>query len=192
MQWRKIPLLVLALLAAGCGRDAVAGGYKEVETVAVGDGDAGGSASRAPAGARRLSLSVPQGTLTFVAAVSLVAEDGGPVPVTDGARTVQLTIDGRESFAEARVLRTRYARVRVVFTRVEADVTGGLLGITGLVKVGIAPGGSLVVERDVPLADADRRDTVVVDLNASAWLAAAVAGTVPAPVFESAVRIRAE
>ncbi|HEV2148477.1 MAG TPA: hypothetical protein VGR37_13830 [Longimicrobiaceae bacterium] len=198
MQMRKIALLLVALLAAGCGRDAIAGGYKEVETVAVGDGTPDGSASRAAAGGARWSVAVPQGTLSFTARASLVAEDGRAVPLTEQPREVRVRLDGtdRATLSRALVPPVRYTRARVVFTSVAADVTGGLtiggLPLLGPVRVAIPAGDSVVVERAVALEPERTRETLVVDLNASAWLGAALGGNVAPAMFAAAVRIRSE
>lgn len=187
--------IVAVLVASGCGREVVVGGQKEVDAVAAGDETSGSSAAlapiRAPAGPVSYTLAVPQGTVTFTGTLSLVAEDGSVAPVADAPRTVTVRLDGREPFAQRRVPAERYVRARVTFTRVEAEVTGGVLGVSGRVEVQLPPGG-VVVERAVSMPDPERaRETVLVDLNASAWLAAAVGGVVPASVFESAVRVRA-
>lgn len=189
-----IPALLALSLAAGCGREVVGGGQKEVETVAVGDGTPDGAASRSPAEGARWSAAVPQGTLAFIVELSLVAEDGRALPLTAGPRTVEVRLDGSERapVSVAVVPAMRYAQVRAAFTSVEAEVSAGVLGVTGKVRVGIPPGERLVVVRSVPLPDPDRRETLVLDLNASAWLAAAVGGVVSPAAFEQAVRIRAE
>lgn len=194
-----IPALLALLALGGCGREVVGGGQKEVETVAVGDGTPDGSASRAAAAQGvRWSAAAPQGTLTFTARVSLVAEDGRVHPLTTGAPEVRVRLDGsdRVTVSRARVPRERYVLARVAFTGVAADVTGGLsvggIPVLGPVRVAIPPGDSLVVERAVVL-EADRaRERLVVDLDASAWLGAAVGGIVAPSAFGSAVRVRSE
>ncbi|HEX8272177.1 MAG TPA: hypothetical protein VF615_05965 [Longimicrobiaceae bacterium] len=193
--------LVLALLAtAGCGREVVGGGQKEVETVAVGDATPDGSASRAarasasPVPGAASGTAVPLGTLAFTAAASLVAEDGGVVPVTGGPRQVAVRLDGadRATVARQSVPDVSYVRARVVFTRVAADVTGGVLGVAGAVRVNIPAGDSVVVERAVAIPAGSARAVLVVDLDASRWLVGAVGGLVSPGTFAAAVRLRAE
>lgn len=198
---RATTALLLALLASGCGREVVVGGQKEVETKAVGDGTPDGSSSLAPAGGGRFSTAtavVPQGTLTFVSTVSLVAEDGRVFPLTDAPQTTRVRVEGTDR-ATVSVKQVpadlRYTRARVAFRRVSADVTAGLLvggiSVAGTVEVGIAAGDSVVVERAVSITDPDRaRETLLVDLNTSAWITRL--GVVPAATFASAVRIRTE
>lgn len=188
-------LLALLLALGGCGREVVGGGHKEVETVAVGDGTPDGSASRAPASSRTAwSSAVPLGTLSFTAAVSLVAEDGRLVPLTVGPQQVSVRLDGGERAFVSRqaVPDLDYVRARVAFARVGADVTGGLPGIVGAVRVNIPAGDSVVVERAVAIPAGPSRATLVVDLNSSAWLAGAVGGLVSPGAFAAAVRVRAE
>ncbi len=68
-----------------------------------------------------------------------------------------------------------------------------MLGVAGTVRVAIPAGDSLLVERTVRLDDPDRaRETLVLDLDASTWLAAAVAGSVSPEVFAGALRLRVE
>lgn len=192
--------LVLALLAtAGCGREVVGGGQKEVETVAVGDATPDGSASRALASAAPLpgaasSAAVPLGTLSFTATASLVAEDGSVVPATGGPRQAAVRLDGGERTPVARqvVPDVSYVRARVAFTRVTADVTGGVLGVAGAVRVAIPAGDSVVVERAVAIPAGSARAVLVVDLDASRWLVGAVGGLVSPGTFAAAVRLRAE
>lgn len=197
--------LALTLVAAGCGKEIVAGGERDVEAVATGDGSpqssarssAGALHALVPLGGSRASLAAqPQGTLSFDARVSLVGADGEVVPLTRAGAGAQVRIEGTDTalIARGRVRATSYARARVVFTRVTANVTGGLttplgVSITGTVSVGIAPGDSVVVEAPVALP-ASGKQTLVVDLDASDWLTASVGGVVPAAVFRSAVDLR--
>lgn len=196
---RVTGMLLLVLLAAGCGREVVVGGQKEVETVVVGDGQPqGGGAAHAPGGRFAWSAALVEGTVRVEGRAELVAEDGRVVQLDPGPRTVRLRLDGSErvSVSRTRVPEKRYVRARLFFTRVTADVTGGLLvgglPVRGTVSVAI-PAGGLVVERDVAMTDPARvRETLVVDLASSTWLAASVGGVVPASVFAAAVRVRTE
>lgn len=206
--YTKHALLALLLLAgaAGCGKEVLVGGQKDVETRATGDGTSeGGSPSRATA----YALAPPggpvtthiagraQGTITFDAKVELVsttgaAEDaGGPASAT-------VRIDGHDSVFVARgsVPGDQYATVRVTFTRVTANVTSGLviggINVTGQVNVAILPGSAIVVERQVALGGPNEDVVLLVDLDASAWLGATNPATriVAASAFQSAVKVR--
>jgi len=197
---RRLAALLAGMMAlAGCGRELVGGGQRDVDAVATGDGTGGGSASMAPSytsaptGGPVFQANGVGGTIGFDARVSLVR--GGTVqPLGPGSATVR--VDGRDTVAVAsgRVARVDYPVARVVFTRVTANVTGGLViggaSVTGRVDVAIAD--SIVVERPVDLGDEDDDATLLIDLDASAWLALAnpVTRVVPAAAFQSAVKLR--
>ncbi|HEX7240173.1 MAG TPA: hypothetical protein VF263_07905 [Longimicrobiaceae bacterium] len=179
-------ILLLALLAVGCRGEVVAGEQKEVQTVVVGDGPQGGGAA------------LVEGSVRVEGTASLVAENGREIELDPGSRMVRVRLDGSEraSVSRTRVPALRYVRARLTFDRVTADVTGGLVvngqPVRGTVTVAL-PGRGLVVERDVAMPDPDRvGETLVVELAASTWLAAAAGGEVPASVFAAAVRVRTE
>lgn len=197
---RAAALLAFLSAAAGCGRELVGGGQRDVDARATGDGTSGGSPSLAPryavapGGGVVFQANGISGTLTFDARVYLV-RGAGPVPL-GGPATATVLANGRDTVAvaSARVPEVRYATARVVFTRVTGNVTGGLViggnGVTGTVSVAIAD--SVVVERAVDLGDEDDDATLLIDLDASAWLSAAnpVTRIVPAAAFQSAVKLR--
>lgn len=208
---RRIPLLLLLLLplaAAGCAGDVTAGGMKEVEVYAASQGGPGASASGAPnAAAPALELPLaaaapsqaaltPTGTLTVVATVELIDPQGGAVPVTTGT-TTQLRVERADSVLveRRRVPPVVYPTARITFTQVRADIEGGLVigGVPrpGLIQVQIPPGG-IVVEVPVDLSVPQRRDRLVLDLNALEWLVQAdvTTGLVGAAAFRAAVRVR--
>ena len=193
-------LLAGMMAAAGCGRELVGGGHRDVDARATGDGTTGGSASLAPRYAVApgegavFQVNGISGTITFDARVYLV-RNAEPLPL-NGPATATVRADGRDTVTVAsdRVRAVEYPVARVVFTRVTANVTSGLaiggVSITGQVSVAIAD--SLVVERPVDLGDADDDATLLIDLDASAWLQAAnpVTRIVPAAAFQSAVKLR--
>lgn len=195
---RGLPLLSLTLLLAGtgCGKDLVAGGARDTEAVATDSRDA----QPGTMGARGnvLSAAAPAtGTLTFAARVALVDADGRPVPLNTTPATATVGIAARDT---ARIVARavpvqQYATARVVFTSVEANVTGGLAigGITVTGRVAVAIADSVVVERPVTLPPGDGGVRVVVDLRSSEWLAAAdpITRVVPTAAFRSAVRVSA-
>ena len=196
-------LLAGVMAVSGCGRELVGGGARDVDAVATGDGTSGGgspsmapSYAVAPGGGPVFQANGLSGTITFDARVSLVR--GGTVEPLNGPATATVRADGRDTVAlvSGRVDDVDYPVARVVFTRVTANVTGGLViggvGLTGRVDVAIAPGDSIVVERAVDLGAAGADATLVVDLDASAWLGLANPATriVPAAAFQSAVKLR--
>lgn len=203
MRMRSWMALVAVLALGGCGKDFVAGGARDVEVHATGDATPQGSPSAArmslaPAdGPRSLSAAAAQGTITFDARVSLLSsnrvEEVNRAPASTSVR-----IEGRDTvrLTGGEVRQGSYDRVRIVFTRVEADVASGLVicgvSITGRVAVAIAPADSIVVERPVSLGDEDDDVRLLVDLDASAWLASTnvVTRIVPAAAFQSAVKVR--
>jgi hypothetical protein len=192
-------ILSTSAALAGCGGEAVAGGQRDVDVHATGDGPGGASPSRMPAGPRwsLSSGSAVQGTITLIAAPRLVS-GSVPVAVTPTAPSAQVLASGGDTVLIARdkVPPVSYATARVVFRDVQANVTGGLsiggVPLTGLVEVDIAPGDSVVVERTVSIPAGDEPIDLLVDLNAAVWLAAASVGTrlVPALVFRNAVQIQ--
>jgi hypothetical protein len=198
--------LLLVMGLGGCGKEVVVGGQKHVDTGATGDGTPEGSASgsRSPSFAMTPAPSTlapstrAQGTITFDAKVSLVTTDGGVVPLGSAPATVTVRIDGGDTvrIAAGDVAPARYTAARVTFTRVQANVTGGLviggIGLTGLLDVSILPGDSLVVQRAVDLGGADADARLLVDLDASAWLGTANPATrlIAAAAFRDAVKLR--
>lgn len=170
----------------------------EVEVTVI--GDAGASSAASGPSFYRSSGSGAEGTVDVSARVYLLAESGEWVEVTDGtaARTTVNASGGAGStFARSRVEGRSYGRVRVVFERVEADVSGGLevgLGSTlvGTVTVDAAGSGGAVVEREIDLeVRSGSSATLTIDLNSDAWLsrASAETRTVSRADFEAAVRV---
>jgi hypothetical protein len=195
--------LLLAMTTAGCGKELVAGGQKHVDAAGTGDGTPEGSASKAPAydlvpgGDSPLAAARAQGTVTFTAKVEVATAGGAYVPLSSAPATVVVKIDGSDSVhvAAGNVPAGSYTRVRVTFTGVQANVTGGLViggvGVTGLVSVGAA-GESVIVERAVSLGSPSADVRLLIDLDASAWLGTAnpVTKVVASSTFQGAVKIR--
>jgi len=193
--------LLLAMTTAGCGKELVVGGQKHVDAAGTGDGTPEGSAYKAPAYARLTGPDAAavraQGTITFAARVEVLTAGGQSAQLSPSPAPVTVKIDGSDSvhIAAGDVPVGRYTAVRVTFTQVQANVTGGLViggvNVTGLVSVGI-PGESVVVARAVDLGSPGVGARVLVDLDASAWLSTANPATrvVASSIFQSAVQIR--
>jgi hypothetical protein len=139
-----------------------------------------------------------RGTVEFDAQVDLFADVGQDVRVDSRPGVVSIEPGERTILRRQRVTETRFVRVRVTFTRVEAQVDGGLL-VGGAPYLGAArvrtPSGGIVVERTIELdLPVNARGTVIVDLAAPQWLAAVDPSNrwVATEAFAAAVRIRTE
>lgn len=190
----------LALGACSDGTGPTAADEARMQVAAEGDTDAGTtgqSATGDDAGGFAL------GTLSFDARVYVQGSTGQWTELTN-ASAARTTLDasGRGSaavLANARVDAGTYARVRVVFSDVRANVTGDASAstnlVTGAVSVDLGGDGQVTVEREVRVdASAGTTSRVMLDLNADAWLARASAATrlVTEADFASAVRVRGE
>jgi len=201
--------LLLAMTAAGCGKELVVGGQKHVEAGGTGDGtpEGGASGSRSPSYARLAasrSLAAvagrAQGTITFDAKVEVGTWAGGYLPLTPAPATVTVRIDGSDTvhIAAGDVPVGSYTHARVTFTRVEVNVTGGLViggaNVTGLLTVPVPPGTSILVENGaIDLGSPNASARLLVELDASAWLGTANPTTrlISATSFATAVKLRA-
>ncbi len=186
---------------AGCTGELVGGGQRDVDAAATGDGTGGGSPSLAPryslseGGGPAFQANGISGTISFDARVVLV-RDGRAEAIGTGTGRV-VAANGRDTVqvASGSVARVVYPTARVTFTRVQANVASGLtlgggVAVTGQVNVAIAD--SVVVQMPVDLGGADDDATLLIDLDASAWLAATNPTTrvVPAAAFQAAVKLR--
>lgn len=212
--------LILALSTAACGPELLGGAQKgEVRTVATNEeGSSSGSSQHAaeapdgPVAARgaggspsdatfwsTASASGVEGELSFDAAAWLVTAEGEEVPITDGQVTATFRMESSDEVLLGRVdVDARsYTAVRVAFSRVEADVEGGVVingePFVGPVSVQMGSASQVVVERAIDLTVRPRStQTIVVDLDAHQWLPATVlpGRTVPALIFSAAVDVR--
>jgi hypothetical protein len=209
--WAMVLVAGLALVVPGCMGDVTAGGMKEVEMYAVADGGSEGIRSAAasdpvllpmrvdgeggPRSMTTLAVEGLQGTIEFDVTATLIDDQGVNIRLATDTR-VPLRLEARDStrFAQRRVPSAEYPILRLTFTRVVATVELGLgVGVRpGPVRVEIPAGGAIV---DVPVdlnVPARPLETIVVDLNASAWMPTldVLTGVVPASAFRSAVRVR--
>jgi hypothetical protein len=200
---RSTSMLATAALLLGLGAcdgaTGTAAGDARAEVAVVGDGG-GASHSTAPAEGERSATGGAEGEVSFRARVYLRSSTGAWVALAERAEG---TVDaagrgGAQTVATTRLRAGSYNRVRVVFERVDAHLSGGLhlsTGVlTGTVTVRAASGSQVVVERDANVsASAGATTRVLVDLATSAWLTRADAETrtVSEADFRSAVRITA-
>jgi hypothetical protein len=198
MSWmtmtRQVSPLLLGTLVLACG-ELTSGGVGDVEVWATADDQGTASASAPPgsgavvpaagwesqgtpsaAGSRAIAAAT--GVLTAQLRTYLRSDLTGEwIEITEGVRDLTLDLDGSsERRVGVRILDGgRYTGFRVVFQRVEANVTSGLIvagiPIVGLVSVDLGAQGTLTVERSV-LIDLEARDNVdvVLDMGASTWL----------------------
>lgn len=196
--------LLAGAVLSGCGAELLAGGQREGEVSAVAT-DGSGAPSSARTDGSGLSPSLARqgtalaGSLDLAVAVTLIAEDGEEEPITNGEVTARLRLAAADTVPLGRqeVPEGSYTRVRLAFSRVEAEVTEGLLigGIPLLGRVAVEIGdGPLVME--VPVRVVVREEvpsTLVVDLRAAAWLGATdpLTRRIAAAEFRSAVEVTA-
>lgn len=201
----KLMTLVVALSAtAGCGQELTAGGQTgEARTVIVDDPEPSSASPRETGGASfsrasESSGSLAQGTVLVEASVALVREDGRlfPVVFSPVTRSVRIASSDTAEIANPSVSAGRYNAARITFRRVEASVTGGLIvggvSVTGTVQVPLPQ--PLTMEVPIPLRILRGEEhLVVIDLNASDWLAAVdpISRTVSVASFQSQIRVRA-
>lgn len=201
---------VLALVAfmassAGCSKELMAGGQRGEVTTTMND-EPGSAAARSDgaASSHLLRSVLPagtglQGTVQAEVQVALLDEGGrADVIAPDGAATVRIGASDGPEIGKDSVYVGLYPTVRVTFSSVTADITGGLLGAGGLPILGrVTVQLTTPVTIDAPVAltvEARSEHEVVIDLNASTWLAAVDPATltVPASAFRGALEVRAE
>ena len=212
--WTLLPALVLPVLA-GCG-ELTSGGAGEVDAVFTADDpqqaqsaspmsaesgpDVGTAASRSVAAGGSTALT--EGELFVTAEVFLRSDASGQwTAITDSPAALTLDLQGttERSAGSAELTAGSYSRVRIVFHRVEAQVTAGLViggvTVTGTVRVDLGADGQHSVEKDIALkVEADASADVLVDMNSDVWLLTAQGATlrtVTEAALEAAVRVRA-
>lgn len=200
---------LLLLSSAGCGQELLAGGMRSGEASAVVTDDPGSSSSSTvedpasrmsldPASRGSIGAAAAEGSILVEGSVALESAGGRTIPLGNGpgAASVQISSNATSELATGEVEVGRYTNARVTFTRVEAEVAGGLsvgLGVqvSGTVKVLLPQ--PLVIEAPIELlVREDGEHTIVIDLNSEVWLAAVdpLLLTVPTQLFAQAVTIR--
>lgn len=198
----------LLLLTSGCGKELVGGGQNEGEVRTLVTSEEGNSRSLASEGPHFTyadegsgGAADAEGTISFDAQVTLIADDGAEVRVTSGTVPGTFRIENADSAEIGRqdVRVKTYARARVEFTRVSANVTGGIViggvPLLGEVRVQIGAGERVTVEAPIQLiVRQSGLHELVIDLNAHIWLATAnpVTGAISSSTFRSAVEVRAQ
>jgi hypothetical protein len=198
-------LAVTAAAVLGACSDAtgVSGsGNSTMQVSAVGD-DNGTTNSVAPAqqgDAPRFATTTANGTVDFRARVYVQTQAGSWVELTNNAAS-HAVVDasgkaGAVVLATSHVEAQTYARVRVVFSQVNANLSSSLSVSTGLlsgsVSVDSQGDGSITVERTVSVtANAGSTAHLLVNLNSDVWLnqASATTHTVSSTAFAGAVQV---
>lgn len=195
-------MMTLALAACSDGTAPTTPDEARMQVQAEGDTDAGTTGQSATGDAND-DGGWAMGTVSFDARVFVQSSAGQWTELTNAASSrTTLDASGRGSaavLANAEVDAGAYARVRIVFRDVRANVTGDASAstnlLTGALRVDLGTDGEVVVERTVSVnASAGTTSRMTVDVNADAWLASANAATrlVTESAFASAVRVRAE
>ena len=197
------------LVVAACGNLTPGGLTGDVTVSVTGDADtlsaalvaaqpalapvtlAGPSQSSGPS----QSAEEAEGELQVEFQAFLVSESGGSVQLGDELQ-VQVDLRGRteaDDIVAQKVPALRYTELRLVFTKIHAEVEGLVIDTVQVTEVDVELEG-LSLEVPVPL-DLDVRDgdvvDLVVDLNSLAWLAAVdpLTGAVDETVFADLVRV---
>lgn len=159
---RPLALIGALLVLAGCDADptGIGSGMGEVRAVAVSTGSASPDA---------------RGTVSFDAAVTLISSTGAEVPLGGGGSTeIGIRDSGGTAFASGGVAPGTYTRARVTFSRVSGSAEGNVVvgGRPFLGSFDVAIPSPVVVEAPVQIVvDAGSTRDLVVDLNATDWLA---------------------
>lgn len=189
------------LAACGDSTGVSGSGNATMQVAARGDDAPAGSMSSAGE-APRFAESTASGTVDFRARVYVRTESGGWLELTSQvAQAASVDASGQggaEVFATSRLEAGTYARVRVVFEQVRAQMNGSLQVSSGLlsgtVNVDMAGDGNVTIERQVNASvQAGGTSRLLINLNASAWLnqASATTRTVNEAAFASAVAVTA-
>jgi len=199
------------LLAAGACGNVTAGGFTEVVVDVSGDVpdpvpqatllaaapalDA--SATSGPLPSSHDDAQDAEGEVEVDFTLALITESGGVVPLGQDDIRVKIDLQGVDEAEAVKELipAWRYTGLRITFTHIKVEVSGGLVingqPVIGEIRVELE-GPDLVVTRTLDL-DAIEGDTVtlLMDLNTRAWLEAVdpVTLTVDPAVFASLINL---
>jgi hypothetical protein len=191
------------LAAAACGNLTPGGLTGDVTVSVTGDADTLSAALVAAQPALApvtlagpaLSAEEAEGELEVEFQAFLVSESGGTLQLGDDLH-VKVDLRGRteaDDVVAQKVPALRYTELRLVFTKIHAEVEGLVIDTVQVTEVNVELEG-LSLEVPVPL-DLDVRDgdvvDLVVDLNSLAWLGAVdpLTGAVDETVFADLVRV---
>lgn len=207
----KAALAILSIcILAACG-NLTAGGFGETSILVTSEGEGedqpAPSAQASPSspssqssqleGADPLLPDELAGTLQVTLRVYFLDTSNFWTEVTNGpvSMTLPLSDGGLEEAVKRRINTGLYSQMRMVFSTIEADVTGGLFigGIPLLGTVHVPTGSDVIIERPLDLFIDDRDPvSVVIELNAGEWLqtASLVDAVVTPEDFASSVSVR--
>lgn len=192
-------IAVVAATLSGCGTELLGGAQKgDVRAVATNDGN-GSEPALIPAadgGAQPQAVGI-RGELELAAQVTLIADDGEEVNLVPVGGLVGLRIegDGEALVARAQVDARTYSAVELTFSQLAADVQGGLVveGVPLVGAVTVAGAAGMRVRRPLEFTVTQGGSrTIVIDLNAQAWLPRAelLTRSVPAAAVQQAIEVR--
>jgi hypothetical protein len=188
---------LLLLLLPGCGKELMAGGFRDVEVVAT---DRHGDPSGTPAGARSWSAprsfaqpptSTLDGTISVRARAFLIRSTGERLSIGDAPVDVNLTIAAseRSTLGRQAVPAESYAAILIEFEQVEAVLATEVPGLAGTIRLGI--GGPIDIEKEILLVSGSREDVLIeVNLDASAWALPTLTEAQRREAFESNLQVR--
>jgi hypothetical protein len=185
--------------STACSKELMGGGERGEVVTRVND-DEGSGAQADRVGRHHLLRAVlpggsgPEGTVKAAVQLALISSSGSIDPVASSS-SVQVAIGSSDGMVigSDMVDARSYTQVRVTFSSVSANVTGGLLGglpITGTVTLDVAE--PIIVDLPIALTvQPGSTHTLILDLNAGTWLSAVDPSTlkVPAASFRSAVGV---
>jgi hypothetical protein len=202
-------VIALALGVAACG-NVTAGGFSEVSVAVSGDSPdpapqpavlapsvAGATAAPEPALPSSHETEEAEGEVEIDFTLALLSESGEVVALGEDDIRIKLDLQGVEESEVVRELVpvARYTGVRMRFTHIKVEVSGGLVidgvPIVGEVHVELEDP-ELVVESAIDIEPTEGSTVeMVVDLNTPRWLAAVdpVTLTIDASVFAGLVDV---
>lgn len=199
---RMVVALGTAVLLSACG-NVTSGGAGDMEVMVTSDEMAetqGPAASMLLAEAERTAHgSSLEGTLTVRMRSYARTGAGDLIELTDGVQEVTLSLSDPApiELAQRRMPAGSYGGVRIVFERIQANVTSGLtlngVGFSGLVTVDLGAGGKFSTETGTGFDVVEDASTVVaIEMRSPVWLqfVNSVLRRVDVDDFRQALRVR--